>query len=63
MFIELTNFVSGKEFLINLEYIDEISTHESGNGSMLWSTKQGIKGYHVKQDVDSIKHLLIYVRY
>jgi hypothetical protein len=48
MFIQLTN-QKGHSILVNLNYVDEIAIHESGEGTVLWSTKPGIKHWYVKE--------------
>lgn len=56
MFLRLTNANTGKISLYNLAHVDEISPHPDG-GSILWSTKAGIRCWNVREPLEKIEQL------
>lgn len=60
MFLRLTNAKTGKISLYNLMHVDEISTNPEG-GSILWSTKAGIRCWHVKEPLEKIENFFVQI--
>lgn len=58
MFLLLHNLKTGKPTLINSQHVDEISAHNSGTGTQIWSTKPGNNGWHVRESFDEIKKMM-----
>ena len=60
MFLRLTNAKTGKVSLYNLMHVDEISTHPDG-GSILWSTKAGIRCWQVAEPLEKIEQFFFQI--